>query len=249
MKILSIDFDYFIDATREQRDKMFPGGIDAPVEASMGMWAERYINFKELTFMDLNTIELIHVVMALSSSAYFNGKVPVYITNSHKYAYYMTEELFHDERSVEIFNLDFHDDIYMSANFGQVCCGNWVYQLLKVREQRGLKTQYHWIRQEDSLMVPDMIDMYKGIEYEFDDVWDHKFDAVILCRSDEWTPPHLDHGFKSLRDIIYSRDHFDIYESESITKIPHRKQELDRIYATPADKNAETVIHVKREVE
>lgn len=44
-------------------------------------------------------------------------------------------------------------------------------------------------------------DLNKVIRYNFNEIHDTQFDAIFLCRSDNWLPPHLDPYFNELVNL------------------------------------------------
>ncbi len=55
---------------------------------------------------------------------------------------------------------------------------------------------------------------------------DMQFDIVFLCRSDTWTPPHLDEGFNELVQTCIN--HFDKVIIEESVKEPRNITEFVR---------------------
>ncbi|WFA09003.1 hypothetical protein [Tissierella sp. Yu-01] len=52
--ILSIDFDYFIDITAMDRDRLFPAGSDeVPQEQLVFMWNDSYNKYPEIKDIDV----------------------------------------------------------------------------------------------------------------------------------------------------------------------------------------------------
>ena len=89
--------------------------------------------------------------------------------------------------------MDFHHDMYYyHDSTNPVNCGNWVRELLKVRPNM----KYYWIKREDSettLLGGDEIP--ESSILPFDRLKELDFDYVYICRSDIWSPPHLDSKF------------------------------------------------------
>lgn len=84
MRILSIDFDYFQDVTREQLN-LYPDGVDNPTALSEIVWAGHYAtSAKELNAIGImeNELEFLEQLLLEQSS-----DVPVMVANSHKHIY------------------------------------------------------------------------------------------------------------------------------------------------------------------
>jgi len=97
--------------------------------------------------------------------------------------------------NLKIVNIDFHHDYYHYYSGGDTYnCGNWLRRLIEERPDAKVK----WIRRKDS-----QIYSLEG-EFPFEHTTDLKsifkenFDYVFICRSPEWSPPHLSKKFEEL---------------------------------------------------
>lgn len=202
-KILSIDWDYFINATATQRSMLFPDGGNESLtyELQDFIWNRHYTN-PELEDIGIlkKEYELINKMLRkFVDKCLHNKKVDspaeVLCTVSHRWIYdFITLRTNRDEE-FEVYNVDFHHDMYCYKTEGQeVNCGNWVNCLLERRPNM----QYHWVKREDS--DDEVIGGYK-VDCPIntlEDIKDLDFDYVFLCRSDCWSPPHLDNYFETL---------------------------------------------------
>ena len=82
----------------------------------------------------------------------------------------------------------------------------------------------------------------KLISTSLKNIKDMQFDAIFLCRSDTWTPPHLDGYFTELCTCML--DHFgEIYAEKNITsprteyKNIAEQTKAIRLKTTPEHKN------------
>lgn len=187
IKILSIDFDYFIKATIEERNTKFPNGLDeAPKELLEQMWREAYMIHPEIK--DIGVVPSYDFMCYFLSHRNFDK---VLIADSHKEIKQLIDQV-PKNTPLEVYNIDFHHDMYHYFTSGDECnCGNWARKLLI--EDRFYNSDYTWIKRQDSDVmtlggeVPCRKKTYlktalRGI----------KFDYVFICKSPEWTPPHLD---------------------------------------------------------
>ncbi|MFA6971792.1 MAG: hypothetical protein WC208_10375 [Gallionella sp.] len=134
----------------------------------------------------------------------FKKKPLLYVSESHKDIYEVARGL---ERS-EIYHFDAHHDLYDDG--GDLNCGNWG---IKAIEQ-GLVEKYIWVAPEwgkeyDMMDLSDycLTDEIQGHYYnDFLKIREKAkpidIDAIFICRSGAWVPPHLDeHFFKMARGM------------------------------------------------
>lgn len=142
MKVLSIDFDYFQDVTREQLE-LYPNGIDRSTDESEVEWGRSYQRFGE----ELNTINILEseferlkeILNAQSSD------VPMLIANSHVniYSFIKEQQAEKNDRELSLVNVDMHHDL---TNENPVLdCGNWIMKLGEEQRCAGHKMSFSWI--------------------------------------------------------------------------------------------------------
>jgi len=195
MKILSIDFDYFQNVTKEiLRD--YPDGIDLGTSLSKIVWAVRYVEGnpakKRVESVTLNQDLFDNVMNVLSKQ---RSCIPVMIHQSHIDAYdFICEQAEeNDINEIKLFNIDFHHDIVNECK--TLDCGNWISHLKEAYP----KTEVTWLARELSLEAYGLQDSIKSlIELSLDKIQNMQFDAIFICRSDSWSPPHLDIHFQFL---------------------------------------------------
>ena len=188
MHILSIDFDYFIDADIHTRNNKFPDGIDnKPKEALENDWKEAY-----LTFPEIKQIGVIPVFNNVCESLKRLQKGKVLISSTHKdianlFSFIPLEE------NLEVTNFDFHHDNYISSG-NTLDCANWVRHLMCSRNSGN--TTFTWCKRKDS-EVESLIGIFP---YNMtDDCYINRdYDFIFICFSPEWTPPHLFNQYKQL---------------------------------------------------
>ncbi|WFA09004.1 hypothetical protein [Tissierella sp. Yu-01] len=100
---------------------------------------------------------------------------------------------------LKVVNIDFHHDYYHYFMGGDIYnCGNWLRRLVEDRPE----TKVKWIRREDS-----QISSLEG-DFPFENTTNikvlelDKFEYIFICKSPEWTPPHLDIKFNEFIDFI-----------------------------------------------
>jgi len=130
------------------------------------------------------------------------------IAQSHVHAYDFVHDIVSEDDELRLVNVDMHHDIVNDNE--KLDCGNWISHLLKEYDM-GLT----WVANPVSLEMFGLDKdrkenrAFRGIVQKNLSKIEEKnyaFDGVFLCRSDIWTPPHLDSVFHSLCDTI--ADHF-----------------------------------------
>ncbi|HHV65869.1 MAG TPA: hypothetical protein GXX46_12495 [Peptococcaceae bacterium] len=190
--ILSIDFDYFIDASSKERDLYFPNGSeDIPKSKYKLLWEEKYSNYPKLK--KIGVIKDYYFLKNFLMSLNIN-KVYFYKADNHKSIREIID-MIPSNLQLKIVNIDFHHDYYHYYSGGdKYNCGNWLRRVLEERPN----TKVIWIRRNDS-----QLNSLEGM-FPFENTTDiksilyEKFDYVFICRSPEWSPPHLNNKFEEL---------------------------------------------------
>lgn len=197
IKILSIDFDYFINTDINTRNTKFPNGLDeAPKELIHQMWSESYAQFPEIN--DIGVIKGYDFICNYLKAHTFSK---VLIADSHKEIKQLIDEVPKDV-PLDVYNIDFHHDMYHYFSSGEeVNCGNWARKL--IHEGRYYNSDYIWIKRKDSdvMTLSGEVCCYKKT-YLKTALRGIKFDYVFLCKSPEWTPPHLDKYYQNMINCI-----------------------------------------------
>jgi hypothetical protein len=199
-KILSIDWDYFIDASLDERSLYFPDGGNEELSMHIQniIWVSRYMKIKdrkslidfEVRKKDITTLQ--HILLD-------NSEAITLIADSHKHIY----EFIHELREkygwgkIDITNIDYHHDLF---DIGEgINCGNWFNHLIN----EGIVGNSTWIKHSDS----DTSTMVGKIEEKtsLKDIENEGFSAIFLCRSNMWSPPHLDAEFNKVVSLIKRR--------------------------------------------
>lgn len=192
-RFLSIDWDFFIDATDVQRLTMFPDGGNENLPDSLRdyIWDTHYRN-PELEKMGVTP----DYKYLLSICKTFIGEA--FVADSHKWAYDFIINNTEPDEEFEVYNIDFHHDLYnFTTRGGEVNCGNWATLLRRDRPHM----KYKWVKCDTSDVAAGEM---KKVEAEmmtmtifrmlFRNVAE-EFDYLFICRSAVWSPPHLDKKF------------------------------------------------------
>ena len=195
---LSIDWDYFIDATANERAMMFPdGGNEKYTDFLLNIiWTIRYegsmraaehsSEYRKMT--DIGVLE--NELQMLTNYLEERGLRAV-VAESHREAHDLFLEQLGTNEKFNLVNIDFHHDLYKNRA-GIVDCGNWISELLSA----GRINHLTWVARSDSDETPEPHNTNKQITRTFDleavlSAMDEP-DCVFICRSGVWSPPHLD---------------------------------------------------------
>lgn len=208
-RFLTVDWDYFIAASSLQRTSLFPDGGNENIDNKIQQlaWGYRYLT-PELSaigilqsdfalMQDILRKNFPHPVENSVENSMWNIFFPVNI--SHKEMYDYVKQIIPDkDEEFEVYNVDFHHDLYSYHTAEEpVNCGNWATCLKS--EYPNMK--YFWVKREDSqedTYFPEYLD---GV-LDLTDLYDLGFDYLYLCRSDCWSPPHLDEYFNKLWESV-----------------------------------------------
>lgn len=202
-RFLSIDFDYFVDADTETRMMYFPdGGAESMSNGVKDfVWASRYAS-SDGKLGEINVKRKDYSLLRRICSTYV-GKCM--IAESHKHMYDFVLEHTNPGEYFEVYNIDYHHDLYGTEYDVDLTCGNWVKMLYRVRPNM----TYIWVGQSDSdCEVSRNSDTEEypmhSIDqlYEVEPIISNFFDYVFMCRSDMWSPPHLDPKFTAVAKLL-----------------------------------------------
>lgn len=211
-KVLSIDFDFFQKVCKDTILECYPDGHDLPTKLSCIVWGSRYAFQKEKLLnveADVENIEKIKDI--ISHMRYYS---PVMICNSHKYCYNFISQNYDSNiyDGVELVNIDMHHDLFNDNP--ELDCGNWISHVMEK-----FPCEVSWICNSISKDVYGIDNKrFALIKEDFSDIYDETFDALFLCRSDAWLPPHLDKNFDDL--FQYICENFDSIIKDKNIAIP-----------------------------
>ncbi|WP_163191852.1 hypothetical protein [Clostridium thermarum] len=194
--ILSVDFDYFINASSQERDIYFPNVSDeTPNNKLQSIWNERYLRYPQLK--EVGVIEDYYFLKKFLRKLKISKENCVKMDN-HKYIKNIIDRI-PREVQLMIVNIDFHHDYYHYYTGGdKYNCGNWLRRVMEERPD----TKVKWIRRKDSQLYS-----LEGIfPFEHTDdiktICNQNFDCVFLCKSPEWSPAHLNDKFEELATSV-----------------------------------------------
>ena len=200
MNILSIDFDYFIDADITTRSEIFPYGEDADAETVRGLWQEVYAAHPEIR--EIGVISGYHLLCR---------KLPVLAGNAKACASADSHRDIYDficshckagpqvKSEMRIVNIDFHHDNYCMYG-GRVTCANWLRKIIEAYDVPA--GNICWVRREDSEISSLEGEFPYAMTTDLPAVLSGEYDLVFLCLSPEWTPPHLLGDYERLVDSM-----------------------------------------------
>lgn len=194
-RVLSIDFDVFQKIPDISILNKCPEGIDRSTAESCECWQQHYAKDRQeraLSSITINEKRLTETIELIRQGC--RQGTPIKIVNSHKEIYQWILDGYHMPGSsydgIRLAHLDMHHDIINDCP--ELNCGNWVKHI----KQSIPNTDICWICNAISKEVYGL----NTPEFSFlnDDVAQligEKYDALFICRSDTWLPPHLDKYF------------------------------------------------------
>lgn len=221
--VLSIDWDYFIDATMAQRMELFPDGGNENLGMSLqnSIWSSRYMSGELVKIgIDKKALNFLKSVLSLTSP-----DCPMMVVDSHRHAYEFIVQSMEEDcvKHLNLVNVDFHHDVYDIGDHGRceftdldIDCGNWMRFLMNDYDSSA--DTFSWVNRtdSDSCSIPDWCnDRLRVIPLR--DIKKYEWDAIFICRSGMWSPPHLDKEFnKAFKSLAYrncARVQTNIFES------------------------------------
>jgi hypothetical protein len=204
MNILSLDWDYFVDASAVERATLFPvGNSDPDNSMSYYVWAFRYAGAKfNAERNGTRAIETIGCLDAdIDSLETFVGNfcakgTPCLVCESHTGIVRLLDNP--PKENFTVYNVDFHHDCYGKKD--ELNCGNWG----RILRKSGMIDRLVWVRRADSDSVPVGVGRRSGVEGFIRAFKDVKIDAIFICRSGMWSPPHLDSAFINMVNRLCS---------------------------------------------
>ena len=170
-RILSIDFDYFIDTDNDTRLDKFPEGVDEkPKDELIKSWDYFYEKYPEIK--DIGVIKSFDVVKSFLSNLRFGE---VLTADSHSEIGSLFSKV-KDAELLEVIHIDFHHDNYISGG-SSLDCANWVRHLMTHRNENN--TTILWCKREDSEVV-SLTGEFPYLMTEKLDL-EGEFDYIFLC--------------------------------------------------------------------
>ncbi|NLW23273.1 MAG: hypothetical protein GXY88_08505 [Tissierellia bacterium] len=197
--VLSIDFDYFIDVSAKERDRYFPTGSDSiPKDKLKSMWKDRYLKYPKLKEVGLidDYYKLVNFLRLL-----YVEEAKCYRSDSHKDIMKILEKIPWNI-GIKLVNIDFHHDYYhFYLDGNRLNCGNWLRRFIEKRPD----TEVIWIRREDSQILSLEGEFPFKHTTDIESIFHDKYHYVFICRSPEWSPPHLSKYYEELASVIINK--------------------------------------------
>lgn len=209
LNVLSIDWDYFVKVSTEDRMKMFPdgGNENFPLGLQSIIWSSYYCyGLEECAKTDTRAIRKLKKRMY---GQYIEPMVCL-VAESHKHCYQFIKDCARDfgYEDLNVVNIDFHHDIYKNGD--EVDCGNWFRKIIE--EFDNTDSKFTWVKRDDSddsVYSDDSDNIPKKLEVteDIDILFEYDWDIIFVCKSGMWSPPHLDSNFrdcfKGMLDAFY----------------------------------------------
>lgn len=206
INVLSVDWDYFIGATAEQRALLFPdsGNEDFTAEGQIYIWGRHYTESavgKEFhgseSILDIPALNDENKALYTLVEKYKKPATRMSVHESHKEIIDVISCDLSAFDGINVFNIGFNHDCNTNVNLAGINCGNWAQILLNESKI----AQLYWVKREDS---DDEIDLIKRVYNNVQELHDNPetlaegIDYIFLCRSGMRTLPHLDKNFNKM---------------------------------------------------
>lgn len=205
-RILSLDWDYFVNTDADTRAFHFPdgGNENLPENVLDLCWSIRYADNPSIEEIGVRKKDIQHILKVVEGG---KGQFTLFTSESHKtlgeYILPLAKDFARSQKGLEIVNVDFHSDLYNKGE--EVNCGNWANKILESIEGARLT----WISREDSSSDELTVLPYRDRVTVTSDITSVKgsFDIIWLFRSGCWSPPHLDREFSRFAEKLSKDAH------------------------------------------
>lgn len=192
INILSLDFDYFVQATEEVRDSKFPS-VDSEMTVGgiishLNYWNDYYTKYPEITKITLDKEKISKALINIKKSK--PSATNIFVARSHKSIMeYVIKDLV-TYGKINIVNVDHHHDMHYTGG-DKLNCSNWLRLTKELFSQDDIHVT--WIKNEDSVEIDitgDKVDI-PCITTNINHIAKYDYDYIFICLSPEWTPFHL----------------------------------------------------------
>lgn len=187
--LLTIDWDFFINASLEERTVNFPRVPDGEIGCKPNNSLWNTSDFKAGLYKN-DLSDIVSSILKMNKS--FDK---FYISENHGEVYNIFEEC---SGFKSIVNIDFHHDMYLGTS--HICCDNWCTHL-----KNKYNFEYFWVKRTDSVtstfgeeVDAKAISFYRVLKL----IESGYFKTIHLCRSDLYSPPKFDSEFNYLMNSI-----------------------------------------------
>ena len=204
-KVLSIDWDYFMNCSAEKRARLFPdGGNEDLMESVLDfIWMNHYANSSELSLIEVDQSAVNFIQNYIQTTC---AGSPMFVYDSHVHIYDRILEYKPIGWDLQVVNVDFHHDCYTFSK--QLDCGNWGGQLSNLFDVDNYELD--WVKRPDSedeacgileagirgLEIKPAEFLHSIYLTDLNRMKDIHYDMLYICRSGCWSAPHLDSEFK-----------------------------------------------------
>lgn len=195
--LISLDFDFFV-----REDPMWDWGHNENQPLFLlTLWGVRYTEknlYEECNpAAHANFMPEDAIIRLIDMGFTFKKKPLLYVAESHKDIY----EVMRGLKRSEVYHFDAHHDLYDDGD-RDLNCGNWGRKAI----EQGLVEKYIWVAPDWGKEF-DMMDLEDIGQKEIKGYYYNEFlkerkkskpidiDAIFVCRSGAWVPPHLDGDF------------------------------------------------------
>lgn len=197
MRVLSIDFDYFVEADIDYMVRRFPdGGAELGGAALLDIVWQSCYSGAAVGGEPIDENVALYTEGFQKVLAFLKGQrnAKWFVADSHKHAYDFIRQFCNQPmRKASVVNIDFHHDTF-PVDSKKVHCGNWLKVLLNQRKVQGA----YWVKRPDSntegqdsrVKIMELAEVLQG-----------QYDLIFICRSGWWSPPHLDSYFIEMANI------------------------------------------------
>jgi hypothetical protein len=196
MKVLSVDWDFFINSRGYELYYLQGYNDNTPSAVLNEAWAEKYMLSQGGLFsanVEGDLCERIASVIEAHRGDY------IACENHGRIFGFLESGIGYSEEPVEIHNFDYHHDAYVWGIGNAVNCANWVRRII----EKLPNSEYNWYYRSRSDMMhlggdirnENFIRCHPVYEIDWDEFLKLRFDIVFVCRSDIYSPPHLDADF------------------------------------------------------
>lgn len=198
-RVISIDWDYLIGASAEERCRLFPDGGNECIPSMLQdiIWIGRYAE-QELQDIKVDT-QALEVIKSFLKKSCSNLNLCI-VYDSHKYLFDEVVNNILPNQPLELINIDFHHDCYTYTDY-EINCGNWANHLFKDTSFRSSckEDKYYWVGRADSDPIDTpMSNVHMLSASDLLTLENFDCDLLFICRSSMWSPPHLDEDFIEL---------------------------------------------------
>lgn len=202
VRVLSIDWDFFINASESQRNDLFPDSGNEYLSQYLQdyVWKSRYAYSPNLDLIGTKDLDSLHELLGnFIKEDQHHHDLRTLFTDSHRHIYDFIMGVTDLEDQIEVYNIDHHHDLYHYQVSGErVNCGSWGTALKEDRPN----CKMFWTKNADSVTFDITGDRVDAKYKSFSELNKITFDYLFMCKSGMWSPPHLDKEFIKILNLV-----------------------------------------------